>query len=126
MKENAARVRKAAFLFAWLLAGRASALGSARRRGFLPTDGNYIDLGRPLDLVRSSRNLSRLLVNEALALVVAEDHFVVVHRFQVLRQERHLASPAWGVDHELRNREARRPSAQRLDDLEALLHCCAE
>src|SRR3979409_838584 len=92
-----------------LLSSRAPPLGSPCRRGLLAADGNYIDLGGPLDLVRSRWNLARLLIHEAFALVVAEDHFVVVHRFQVLGQQWHLSSATRGVDLELRNRETGGP-----------------
>jgi len=108
------------------IARGAAALGSTRRRGFLATNGNDVQLGGALDLVRSGGNRARLLVDVALALVVAEDYFVVVHRLQVFREERHLAAATRGVDHELRHCETRRPPAQRLDDLETLLHRSTE
>jgi len=83
-------------------------------------------VGSRFELGRSRRHCARLLVDEALALVVAEDHFIVGHRLQVLGKERNFASATRGVDHKLRNRETRRPSAQRLHDLETLLHSGAE
>src|SRR5687768_6742497 len=68
------------------------------------------------------RNLARLLVREPLALVVPEDHLVVVYLLHVLREKRDLATTSRRVDDEMRNSETRRPAAQRLNYLESLLH----
>src|SRR5215218_5969555 len=64
--------------------------------------GDHRHLARHVDL-------ARLLVAEPLALVVAEDHLVVVDLLDVLGEERNLASTARGVDDELRHGEARCP-----------------
>src|SRR5215207_11664088 len=66
-------------------------------------------------------DLARLLVAEPLALIVAEDHLVVVDLLDVLGEERNLASTTRGVDDELRHGEPGRPAAQSLDDLEPFL-----
>src|SRR5450756_465602 len=105
-----------------LFARRAPALSSPRRRGFLPADRHDTDFGRRLELGRNCGHRARLLVDEALALVVPEDHFVVIHLLQVLGQEWHLAAAARGVDNKLRNREAGCPAAQRLHDPVSYTH----
>ncbi len=61
-------------------------------------------------------------MREPLTLEVPEDHLVMIDLLDVLRQQRHLAPAARRVDHELRNRQTARPPAQRLDDLQPLLH----
>src|SRR4029077_17492077 len=108
-KKTASKERGGLFVRVGLFARRAPTLGSTRRRGFLPADRHHADFGCRLELGRRGRDHAWLLVNEALALVVPENHFVVVHGFKVLRQERHFSAATGGVDHELRHCQTRSP-----------------
>src|SRR5688500_5759796 len=68
------------------------------------------------------RNLARLLVRESLALVVPENHLVIIDLLDVLGKERNLPTTTRRIDDEMRNGETGRPAAQRLNYLESLLH----
>src|SRR3954471_14869911 len=103
----------------------------ARPRGGLLPDLNRDDVvlrrwGERVTAAGNRDRLTRLLVDEALPLVIPEDHLVLVDLLDVLRKEWHLAAAPGRVDHEMRNGEPGGPPAQRLHDLESLLDLCAE
>src|SRR5688572_30230449 len=101
---------------------RSPSLGDSGFRRLLPADRHDIHLGSPLDIRLRNRNLPRLLVREPFPFVIPEDDLVLADALDVLGKQRNLTSTTRGVDHELRHRESRRPTAQRLNDLESLLH----
>src|SRR5436190_9359916 len=63
-----------------------------------------------------------LVVAVDFAGVIAENDFLLCQLDDVFRQQRNLAASARRVDYEMRDGESRRPAAQRLDDLQPLLH----
>src|SRR5690348_10071790 len=78
------------------LGSRLTAAPRARRRLLFP-DLNRYDVafcGRGADLATAGNGhcLTRLLVHEPLALVVAEDHLILVDLLDILGQERNLAT----------------------------------
>src|SRR5438552_8513108 len=92
-KQDAAPGESAALCRVGLFARCAASLRASRRCGFLATYRHNAELRSRLEFGRSRGYWARLLVNEPLALVIPEDHFVVGDLLEVLGEERHFPPP---------------------------------